>query len=296
MNSYKHIERISSVISSEIEEDLNRCGLFFRIFSRVKTANSIQVKMSMKSYSETGKKMQDIIGIRVVLYFSSDIEMVQNYLERKFVCVDKTIDKINESDFRPQRTNLVFNVPEELSGEFRAIVEDRRIDCTFEVQLRTVFSEGWHEVEHDLRYKRKTDWNEFPNLSRRLNGVLAVLETCDWAIQGIFETITYEAYQDKNWEKMIRNHFLIRFDSQSIGHQLEAFLNENPEFSKMLLKISREKMISLLLEYNVFLPLSIDNFIHTINFFHFKNSALSKICPDVVRPRLEEAIAKKSTK
>ena len=25
------------------------------------------------------------------------------------------------------------------------------IDNTYEIQLRTVLSEGWHEVEHDLR-------------------------------------------------------------------------------------------------------------------------------------------------
>ncbi|MBK7959276.1 MAG: hypothetical protein IPK03_14995 [Bacteroidetes bacterium] len=33
------------------------------------------------------------------------------------------------------------------------MVNNSLVDSTFEVQLRTILSEGWHEIDHDLRYK-----------------------------------------------------------------------------------------------------------------------------------------------
>ena len=46
-----------------------------------------------------------------------------------------------------------------------------RIEPTFKIQIRTVFSEGWHEVEHDLRYKCKDDWEGCELYSHTLNGI-----------------------------------------------------------------------------------------------------------------------------
>nr|WP_255419996.1 MULTISPECIES: hypothetical protein [Parabacteroides] len=29
----------------------------------------------------------------------------------------------------------------------------KNIDSTFKIQVRTTLSEGWHEIEHNMRYK-----------------------------------------------------------------------------------------------------------------------------------------------
>ncbi|WP_202796549.1 hypothetical protein, partial [Thermophagus xiamenensis] len=63
------------------------------------------------------------------------------------------------------------------------------IDNTFEVQLRTILSEGWHEVDHSLRYKCKDDWKDYPDQERLLNGIYAALETNDSTLKSLFREI-----------------------------------------------------------------------------------------------------------
>lgn len=50
---------------------LDKAGMYYRIFSRVKSEESINKKLIEKasSYRENGKKMQDIIGIRIIFIF-----------------------------------------------------------------------------------------------------------------------------------------------------------------------------------------------------------------------------------
>lgn len=35
------------------------------------------------------------------------------------------------------------------------------IDDTFEIQIKTMFFEGWHEIEHDMRYKGEELWKNY---------------------------------------------------------------------------------------------------------------------------------------
>lgn len=45
-------------------------------------------------------------------------------------------------------------------------------DATYEIQFRTTLSEGWHEIDHALRYKCKTDWDKHEDEERAFNGIL----------------------------------------------------------------------------------------------------------------------------
>lgn len=83
----------------------------------------------------------------------------------------------NTDQFTVNRHNLVFKVPDVYSNEIGIAIRNRPIDTTFELQLRSILSEGWHEVDHDLRYKSKSNWINQGDLSRALNGIMATLET-----------------------------------------------------------------------------------------------------------------------
>ncbi|MBK7959275.1 MAG: hypothetical protein IPK03_14990 [Bacteroidetes bacterium] len=52
--------------------------------------------------------MRDVIGIRVVFYFSDDIDIIYNYFKKKFQPIEETIDKLEKTQFAPTRVNLVF--------------------------------------------------------------------------------------------------------------------------------------------------------------------------------------------
>ena len=109
--------------------------------------------------------MQDLIGIRIALYFSDDVSLCQKIIEKY-----QTINNISKTDidpdkFSPERLNLVCCMPDDIADQFDSLLWDEYpIDRTFEIQIRTIFSEGWHEVEHDIRYKSLADWKEYPEL------------------------------------------------------------------------------------------------------------------------------------
>ncbi len=191
-----------------LERYLRQAGMYYRIFARQKSPGSIEKKLSQKriDYLEKGKKMQDFVGIRVVFYFQDDVEIfheklktmdgydpnnesnsnteldgitalrghIEKYEELKQL---SSMFPLHDKVFMPQRLNVVMQMPSNVGGLMEAELpidmkeEDKLlIDQTYEVQLRTVLSEGWHEVEHDLRYKTRNEswWEDCREESRQL--------------------------------------------------------------------------------------------------------------------------------
>lgn len=181
-----HINSIPYAIVIDLEDGLknlfDKCGLYYRIFSRCKSPESTVKKVEIKGYSVEGKHMQDLIGVRIALYFKDDIDICTKIIQENYHVVEIVYDKETSDKFCPTRLNIVCQLPDSIADLFDNEIWKFPIDRTFEIQVRTIFSEGWHEVEHDLRYKNQDDWIDHIDLSRNLNGVYATLETCDWAI------------------------------------------------------------------------------------------------------------------
>lgn len=269
------IMRGLAIIIKEIEEsitkDLSRCGLLFRIFSRVKSKHSIESKISLKKdkYRSNNEKMQDLLGLRITLYFSDDVNMLYSFLHSKREFVSESRDIIEVDKFCPQRLNLIMRIPNNRKRDFLEIVSDLNshdlIDDTYEIQIRTVLSEGWHEVEHDLRYKCQNDWNEFPVFSRTLNGIYATLETGEWSMLSLFYQLAHENYKTGKWGAMMRNKMRIRYVNDSLSDDVILFLNENKNVAKKILRASREKILHMMLNKNFRIPITYDTIIHLIN-------------------------------
>ena len=134
---------------------------------------------------------RDLIGLRVVVYYQDDMDIVRTILEKTFRQVGEWSKTDNtEEEFKASKLNGVFWVPEEYQRVYNGDISFLPIDATFEVQLRTISFEGWHEIEHDMRYKSPYGddfWRE--DLSRTLNSVLANLELCDWTTLNVFEKL-----------------------------------------------------------------------------------------------------------
>ena len=70
--------RITKELVDDIESVFIRCGLFYRIFYRTKAIESIDRKIVEKKYGTISNEnlLQDLIGIRIVLYFNDDLPIV----------------------------------------------------------------------------------------------------------------------------------------------------------------------------------------------------------------------------
>lgn len=231
-------------LEKQLEQKLYNSGIYFRLFSRIKTTSSIEEKITrkQKEHNNPNYKMQDYIGFRIILYFKDDIDICKEIISTNYEILNSEVDKLDTSNFQPQRINYVLKLPKQYEHIIPVSVKDK-VESTFEVQLRTIFSEGWHEVEHDLRYKCKDSWINYGNESRTLNGILATLENCDWAISKLFEDLAYKNYKNKEWSEMIQNKFRVHLTDKNISPDIVSFLNENKDVAKKIFKSNRYKII-----------------------------------------------------
>lgn len=282
---------IAHELERELSKHFDKCGLFYRVFSRCKSASSTISKLTEKEekYQREGKKMQDLIGVRIVLYFKDDINLCIKIIENNYSIIEIVRDEEKSDTFRPMRLNIVCSMPNRIKSQFSPDIWTFPIDTTFEIQIRTIFSEGWHEIEHDLRYKHKPDWTDHIELSRNLNGIFATLETCDWTIINLLDQLAYQKYRAGDWDAMLRNHLRIRMDDSRLSKEICTLFNSNQNLAKDFFRVDREILLLHLSNPQIIsFPKNLSNIVFLINELIINNPELSEITPNIIRDHIEK--------
>ena len=315
---------IASTIEARIGETLDKTGIYYRIFSRQKSEDSIKKKLESKkdAYSESGKKMQDFVGIRIIFYFKDDIEIFLNVLrswpeydqnnesnsnlelsqledEIQKSGIKKLLDLIPLTNkvFMPERLNLVMKMNEKETSLFHNLVDNetkydpKLIDNTYEIQLRTVLSEGWHEVEHDLRYKTRDEdwWNDCQEESRLLNGIYAALISNESQLASIVDDIAYKAYHKQAWDTMIRFHFRLRTSGSKLSENISNYLSHHiDDIAKQLYRYNRQLLVEKLKQIKFRYHLTTDLITYIVNRDKIKDENILKMEPKAISKILDQ--------
>lgn len=277
-------ETVADDMREIIEGPLNRCGIYHRIFYRVKSEDSIVTKLTnvSKNYNAY-HKMQDLIGLRIVLYYVDDIKICKDLIEREFPECEWAVSSQTTSEFKSMKTNGVMSLPKYIADRISPQTWELPIDKTFEVQIRTMAFEGWHEIEHDMRYKYTKMWehDESRHYARKLNSVLATLELCDDSIISMLEEMGHTYYKEKDWNSMIRCHYHLRITPDDLHPQLQEILDRDTSIGKFIYKLERADFIMTLMDCYKDIELSSNSIIAIINehFLHNKeiSEAVSKL-------------------
>ena len=284
------LSRLIRNLVQVIEKDLDASGMFYRVYWRAKSPKSLNKKVEKcdesgkPKYNGGDKLLRDLIGIRINLYFVDDQRILLKFLKEKFkaLFLEEAVDVHTDTEFKPARVNMIFRLPQEFQQEFRSVVPDPRIDATFELQLRTVFSEGWHEVEHDFRYKCPQDWTNHAGLSRTFNGMLAAVETHEWGMIKLFEELSYSHYKAANYSAMIRMQLRIRTEDYLLSEELDVCIGQQDMFIKEFFRLDRAVLIDFLLNQSMLLPFTIDNLLYLVNYFFIRNQHILDMTPEVL--------------
>lgn len=280
-----------------ISDRLEQCGLYYRVFSRIKTASSMAHKFELKEYGEGGRKLQDLVGVRVNLYFDDDVDICRNIMENTFDVLGWSTSERSEEEFKPTKLNGVCRLPEYLKSEISPDTWDMYIDDTFEIQIKTMFFEGWHEIEHDMRYKGEELWKDYKGFSRYFNSILATLELCDKSMVTLFEDLGHSLYKSGRWSDMIKSHFRLKLGEASLYPEVEQLLNEDLEqvdnLAKRIYKTSKTVLVEQLLRRGRKVPINVNTIIALLNDSQFHDSRLSAIfkARDVYNDGREESVA-----
>jgi len=280
---------IKKNIESEIVKDLNRLGVYYRIHSRIKTIDSLNEKIHAKGegyYQVEGKKVQDMIGFRITTYFIDDVELLWDYFSEKYQVVDKEYDVSTSDVFKPLRKNLICRFSAENSGIFDAAKKINNmldlVDSTFEIQFRTTSSEGWHEVDHALRYKCKGDWDGFLEEDKMFNGIYAILETTDRTLRSLFDDMAYNQYKRKNWEAMLRMKFYLNFDVEPLNESIKQLLDRDKELAKKIIQCKRSDLLLKVALSSLHASVTFNNVVFLINYLYINCPEMNKITPSLL--------------
>ncbi len=128
------------------------------IKSRLKKPGSIQGKMRRRGLPMTvdaiEQNLNDIAGVRVVCSFLEDVYLLADaLLKQDDVTLIEKKDYIENPKPNGYRSlHLIVSVPIFLANEKRMM--------RVEIQLRTIAMDFWASLEHQLRYKKDTEFTE----------------------------------------------------------------------------------------------------------------------------------------
>src|SRR5258706_261369 len=119
---------------------------FHSVKSRIKSFPSILEKIVRKKYGPQLFSCTDVVGIRVMCLYPSDIDRIVSLLGRQFH-VQEVVDKRPQSDPERFGYNSVHLLCK-LEGTERAKLPEYQAfaDIIFEIQVRTILQEAWAEI------------------------------------------------------------------------------------------------------------------------------------------------------
>ncbi len=128
--------------------------------------------------------ISDLIGLRVVCYYETDIPLVAALIKENFEVIDVT----DKSGAMEEHDNTFgykgLHLDAKLKEPRSSLPEYRKFgDLRFEIQIRTHVQNAWSTIDHKIKYKR-----EIPqSLKRRINRLAALFELADQEFVNIRE-------------------------------------------------------------------------------------------------------------
>jgi putative GTP pyrophosphokinase len=187
-----------------------------RVEARAKSVDSFREKITRagKHYDNPLADVTDLCGVRVIVYYLSDVDKVGELIANQFrVDSARSIDKRQElgvDRFGYLSVHFIVKV-----SKARAKLPEWRefSEMAAEIQVRTVLQHAWAAIEHTTQYKSE---GVIPKeLRRRLHMISALLEAADEGFQQLREE-RGELVRDLG-EKMAADNYDIPISIDSIG-------------------------------------------------------------------------------
>ncbi|MBM7601341.1 putative GTP pyrophosphokinase [Virgibacillus halotolerans] len=209
-------------ILQEEFEHLNDYNPIEHIKSRLKSPESIFKKVYRKDFDVSlesiKENIQDIVGIRIVCSFISDIykvsEMIQQQKDVTLVACKDYIKNPKPNGYKS--LHLILSIP--------VFMSDREEQVYVEIQIRTVAMDFWASLEHKIYYKYDKDIPE--NLTEELTNAATVANELDRRMEQLNNEVNHYKKEEAN-----DNEFnILQINNESFplpSNLLQSFLNKD---------------------------------------------------------------------
>ncbi len=186
--SYSYYKPHFDILLSRLLEEIQ--GIFkdesypISYKSRVKSFESYYRKVqkyNVKSLDGEIPVLTDILAVRVMCSFVSDLKSVEAVILNNFTCcdVENKGENLSYREFGYNSIHLLLEIPD----EFKVGLNLPK-GLVLEIQVRTILQDAWAEIEHDLVYKAELTSFDEP-MKRKLAAINASLTLADIVFQEI---------------------------------------------------------------------------------------------------------------
>ena len=244
-------EQLGNIVQGILEKLVKDAGIrVMTVEHRVKKENSLVGKLYRKGDRYQGlEDITDILGNRVVCYFSDDVDVIGSMVEQNFIIDrDNSVDKrklMQANSFGYLSLHYVCSLPEDAG--YPPEVCGRR----FEIQIRTILQHVWDAINHDMGYKGdfgmpRTVIRQFARLSGLFEIIdeefMRVRDNMDAYTEQTREKIVHDGAEDvlidivSLKEYMLRNQRMRVFLQEIAGIEHSEICEVNPESFLLQLK------------------------------------------------------------
>lgn len=223
-------EEFRIIMEKHLEELLKNEDISFHtIVSRTKDIDSLAKKIELKNKYQELEEITDLVGIRIITYYSDTVDLISKLIESEFV-IDRenSIDKRKSLDpdrFGYKSLHYVVTINDELATTSEY---EKYANMKFEIQICSILQYTWAEIEHDLGYKSQ---EEIPyDIKRSFSRLAGLLELADEEFLRIKNDIF--AYQDR----LSLSYLNAKIDKDS----LHIFKIKSPEFNQLIELLKEE--------------------------------------------------------
>ena len=165
---YKKIIKELNLIARYIEEKLHTLDIVHSVRYRIKDSEHLLAKIIRKKIKDPKREITihnykssitDLIGIRAIHLFKEDWVFIHNFIEDNWDFHEQPLAYIREGDTGPcveeyKKYKCDIELHPHGYRSVHYLIQSRPGRDTYiaEIQVRTIFEEGWSEIDHTIKY------------------------------------------------------------------------------------------------------------------------------------------------
>lgn len=170
----------AAAVGEEYFRDLISEGDFdaHLVSGRAKDPKSVRNKLLEKSYDNPSSQLTDSIGIRIIVYYGSEVDRVAEHIRPKLDIDEKrSVDKrrdLSQSEFGYRSVHIIAQLKPSEYRDSRHLPLKAQV---LEIQIRSVLDHAWAAIEHEIIYKSGVQYSE--DFHRRFFAIAGSLEVLE---------------------------------------------------------------------------------------------------------------------